>query len=201
MQPIHTTRTLFAVFLMILLMIATRGHENWLTNVVHLPDFTIPALLIAGIYLRQVWVALVIIISAVAIDNYAIVYDGVSAHCITPAYSVLLLSYAGIFWVGKHISGLSFDTRIVTVSSVTKDASIIILAVTTQWLIATTSYYFWTLAYANTGWTNFPAYAQQWALGEIASVLYWIGAIMVVWTLNQRYSLAARLSLFKHSKD
>jgi hypothetical protein len=45
----------------------------------------------------------------VAIDNYAIVHQGVSAHCITPAYSLLPLTYYGIFWISKAISTLVID--------------------------------------------------------------------------------------------
>jgi hypothetical protein len=33
-------------------------------------------------------VVFTLILSSVAIDNYAIVHQGVSAHCITPAYSL-----------------------------------------------------------------------------------------------------------------
>jgi hypothetical protein len=135
-DQINKNRTIFAVFIMVLLMIATRGHANWLASIVHLPDFTIPALFIAGIYLRQFWVAFVIILSAIAIDNYAIVHEGVSANCITPAYSVLPFTYYGIFWVGKYINSLNIDASIV------KNALIIIAATSTQWLIATSSYYF-----------------------------------------------------------
>jgi hypothetical protein len=40
----------------------------------------------------------------VAIDNYAIVHQGVSAHCITPAYSLLPLTYYGIFWIDLCIN-------------------------------------------------------------------------------------------------
>ncbi|MBT7498482.1 MAG: hypothetical protein HN639_02900, partial [Candidatus Thioglobus sp.] len=145
-NQINKTRTIFAVFIMVLLMIATRGHSNWLSSFVHLPDFTIPALFIAGIYLRQFWVAFVIILSAIAIDNYAIVHEGISANCITPAYSVLPLTYYGIFWVGKYINSLNIDTSIV------KNALIVIAATSTQWLVATSSYYFFTATYAKTGW-------------------------------------------------
>jgi membrane-associated HD superfamily phosphohydrolase len=48
--------TLFAVLMMLLLMIVTRGHDNWLSSMLHLPDFTIPALFIAGVYFRKFWV-------------------------------------------------------------------------------------------------------------------------------------------------
>ncbi len=189
---INKTKTIFAVFIMVLLMIATRGHSNWLSSIVHLPDFTIPALFIAGIYLRQFWVAFVIIISAIGIDNYAIVHEGVSANCITPAYSVLPFTYYGIFWIGKYISSLNIDTNIV------KNVSIIIVAASAQWLIATSSYYFFTATYAKTGWANFPVYAQQWSIVEITPVLFWMLAVSIVFTLNHRYSFIAYFSSQKN---
>lgn len=96
-NKIHKTKTIFAVFIMVILIITTRGNTNWQSSIIHLPDFVIPALFIAGVYLRTFWTVIVIIISAVAIDNYAIIHKGVSANCITPAYSILLLTYYGIF--------------------------------------------------------------------------------------------------------
>ena len=191
-NQINKTRTIFAVFIMVLLMIATRGHSNWLSSFVHLPDFTIPALFIAGIYLRKFWVAFVIILGAIAIDNYAIVHEGISANCITPAYSVLPLTYYGIFWVSKTISSLNINTDIV------KNALIVIAATSTQWLVATSSYYFFTATYAKTGWANFPAYAAQWSIVEILLVLYWMVAISIVFTLNHRYSFILYFSAQKN---
>jgi len=173
-------------------MIATRGHANWLSSIVHLPDFTIPALFIAGIYLRKFWVAFVIILSAIAIDNYAIVYKGISANCITPAYSVLPLTYYGIFWVGKHISSLELNTNFI------KNAFIVVLATGAQWLVATLSYYFFTNAYAQTGWSNFPTYIAKWSVVEIPAVLYWMIAISIVFTLNHRYSFIPYFSTQKN---
>ena len=181
-DQINKTKALFAVFIMVLLMIATRGHANWLSSIIHLPDFTIPALFIAGVYLRKFWVAFLIIISAIAIDNYAIVYEGVSANCITPAYSVLPFTYYAIFWVGKYIGSLNIDTSII------KNALIIIVATSAQWLVATSSYYFFTATYAKTGWANFPAYMSQWSTAEILPVLYWMVVISIMFTLNHRYS-------------
>jgi len=191
-DKINKTRTVFAVFIMVLLMITTRGHANWLSSIVHLPDFTIPALFIAGIYLRKFWVAFVIILSAIAIDNYAIVYKGISANCITPAYSALPFTYYGIFWVGKYISSLEINTSFI------KNAFIVVLATGAQWLIATSSYYFFTATYAKTGWSNFPAYISQWSVVEIPAVLYWMAAVSIVFTLNHRYSFIPYFSAQKN---
>ena len=190
-DQINKTRTVFAVFIMVLLMIATRGHNNWISSIVHLPDFTIPALFIAGVYLRKFRVAFVIILSAIAIDNYAIVHEGIGANCITPAYSVLPFTYYGIFWIGKYISSLKIDSNII------KNTFVVVAASSTQWLIATSSYYFFTGAYAKTGWTNFYAYVTQWSMVEIPLVLYWIIAITIVFTLNHRYSFTSFFSAQK----
>lgn len=190
-DQINKTRTVFAVFIMVLLMIATRGHNNWISSIVHLPDFTIPALFIAGVYLRKFRVAFVIILSAIAIDNYAIVHEGIGANCITPAYSVLPFTYYGVFWIGKYISSLKIDSNII------KNTFVVVAASSTQWLIATSSYYFFTGAYAKTGWTNFYAYVTQWSMVEIPLVLYWIIAITIVFTLNHRYSFTSFFSAQK----
>lgn len=190
-DQINKIRTVFAVFIMVLLMIATRGHNNWISSIVHLPDFTIPALFIAGVYLRKFRVAFVIILSAIAIDNYAIVHEGIGANCITPAYSVLPFTYYGIFWIGKYISSLKIDSNII------KNTFVVVAASSTQWLIATSSYYFFTGAYAKTGWTNFYAYVTQWSMVEIPLVLCWIIAITIVFTLNHRYSFTSFFSAQK----
>ncbi|MBW5291166.1 MAG: Optional hypothetical component of the B12 transporter BtuM [Candidatus Ruthia sp. Asou_11_S2] len=187
-NQINKTSTIFAVFIMLILMIATRGHTNWLSSANHLPDFTIPALFIAGVYFRTFWVAMVIIISAIAIDNYAIVHEGVSANCITPAYSILPLTYYGVFWVGKYLTALKIDHHII------KNAAIIIIASATQWLVTTMSYFAWTTS----PWSKFSTYALHWSMVEIPLVLYWMVAILVVFTFNHRYSVISYFSTQKH---
>jgi len=179
-NQLNKTTTLFAVFIMVLLMIATRGHNNWVSAFVHLPDFTIPALFIAGVYFRKFWVAFVIIFSAVAIDNYAIVHQGISANCITPAYSLMPLSFYAIFWSGKYINTLAIDNNII------KNIGVIITSTSIQWLFVTSSYYFFTTTYAQEGWVNFPAYAAQWSLVEIPTTLYWMVIIIMTFTLLPR---------------
>ncbi|KAA0441152.1 MAG: hypothetical protein FXV79_01920 [Candidatus Thioglobus sp.] len=174
----QNNKTIFAVLIMLMLMIVTRG-GNFSFSFVHLPDFTIPAMLIAGVYFRQFWVAFVLIFSAVAIDNYAIIHQGISANCITPAYSILPLTFYGVFWSGKYI-------RLVIDSNIGKNVLLIIASVSIQWLLATGSYYFFTKAFSTTGWSNFPAYASQWSLVEIPSVLYWMLAIIITFTLVPR---------------
>lgn len=178
-NQLNKTTTIFAITLMVLFMITTRGHDNWLSSFVHLPDFTIPALFIAGVYFRQLWVAFTLILSALVIDNYTIVHQGISANCITPAYSLLPLTYYGIFWSGKYISALLVDKNIV------KNSLIIIATVFVQWFIATISYYAFTIS----PWVKFPTYVAHWSVVEIPLVLYWMVAVVIVFTFVSRISL------------
>ena len=83
-------------------MMVTRSH----TSVVHLADITIPLLIIFGIYSKNLSYAHFTIISALVIDNYMILYEGVSANCITPGYLILLVSYYVIFSLSRIVSSI-----------------------------------------------------------------------------------------------
>jgi hypothetical protein len=101
------TKILLSLFIISILMILTRGHSNWLSTTVHLPDFTISALFITGIYFRNWKIAVFLITLSIGIDNYAIFYKGVSANCITPAYTFLPLAYYIIFLSGRFLTSLN----------------------------------------------------------------------------------------------
>ena len=170
-----------------ILMIATRGHIN---AYFHLADFTIPALFITGLYFKRTWVALSIIILAVLIDNYAIMYKGISANCITPAYSVLLVSYYFIFLSAKFLQSLSFDKYFV------QNTITIIAILIVQWFIATTSYYI----FASGDWANFSSYVNIWILGDnsIIGSLSWLGFSAIFITITNHLN---NRSLSKSYKD
>jgi hypothetical protein len=166
------------IFLIVatLLMVATRGHTS-LFATMHLPDFTIPALFIAGVYFRSFFVVLSIIVAAVAIDNYAIVHQGISAHCITPAYSFLPLTYYAVFYLSKYITVLKFDISLV------KNAAIIIVITSLQWLLATMSYYAFTKTFAENGFEGFGEYLLKWSMVEIPPTLYFVLSAVIIATL------------------
>jgi hypothetical protein len=170
-------KNILFLIISILLMTATRGHSNWASSFVHLPDFTIPALFIAGVYFRHSWVAFSIIITAISIDNYAIVEQGVSANCITPAYSFLPVTYYGVFWLSKFITHLKIDKNIV------KNSFIIVAIASSQWLSATVSYYVFTATFTKTGWHEFSTYTMHWSIVEIPLALYWMIATVILLSL------------------
>jgi hypothetical protein len=166
-------KNILFLILAVLLMIATRGHASWLGSNLHLPDFTLVALLIAGVYFRSFFVVFTLIVSAVAIDNYAIVHQGVSANCITPAYSFLPVTYYLVFFAGKYLKTLEIDKNAL------RNIVFVALIFTIQWVLATTSYY----AFTASPWSKFPEYALKWSLVEIPLNLYWVLAVALFITL------------------
>ncbi|SFV62871.1 Optional hypothetical component of the B12 transporter BtuM [hydrothermal vent metagenome] len=187
---IKNTQTIFAISIMIILMILTRGHSNWISTIVHLPDFTIPALFITGVYFRDWRIAIFLITIAIGIDNYAILYKGVSANCITPAYAFLPIAYYVIFLSGRFLTSLNINS----LNNLLKVSSVIIIATSLEWILATTSYY----AFTTASWSNFPSYVMRWAPVEISAILQWMIAITILFSLNYRFSF---IPFFKIQKN
>ncbi len=156
-------------------MMVTRSH----TSVVHLADITIPLLIIFGIYSKNLSYAHFTIIFALAIDNFMILYEGVSANCITPGYLILLASYYVIFSLSRFVSSIEINKFFY------KKFSIIILLLAFQWFISTLSYYVFTKTFASSGFTGFLSYVNKWALPEILPSLIWIGIASLTFTLYQ----------------
>ena len=156
-------------------MMVTRSH----TSIVHLADITVPLLVIFGIYSKNLSYAHFTIISALVIDNYMILHEGVSANCITPGYLILLASYYVIFSLSRIVSTIEINKFFY------KNFSLIILLLTFQWFIATLSYYVFTKTFASSGFTGFLSYINKWALPEILPSLIWIGIASLTFTLYQ----------------
>jgi len=165
-----------------ILMIATRSHHS----MIHLADITIPLLIVFGIYSRDFSYAHIIILLALTIDNYMILYEGVSANCITPGYLILLTSYYLIFSLSRFVSSIEINKFFY------KNFNLIILLLTFQWFIATLSYYVFTKTFASSGFTGFLSYVNKWALPEILPSLIWIGIASLTFTL---YQYTKRLSV------
>ena len=180
-------KTIVALLVMLTLMLLTRSYDSF--TGVHLPDFTIPALFIAGVYFRHWLVPTVLIVFAVAIDNYAIVEQGVSANCITPAYTMLPLAYLGVYWAAKYINTLAIKNASQLVNVVLWVA-VIGMA---EWLFSTATYY----VFAGTNWANFPSYVMHWAPMALKYLAIWMVVIVTTFTINYHLAL---ITYFKTSK-
>lgn len=81
------------------LMIATRSHH--FASALHLPDASWAVFFLAGALLPG-WLPLAGLLGlAAAIDYVAIVFGGVSAFCVSPAYGALLPAYGALYAAGR----------------------------------------------------------------------------------------------------
>ena len=182
------TKTVVALVIMIALMAISRAQSPF--SAAHMPDFTIPALFIAGVYFRQWIVPAILIVVAVAIDNFAIFYQGVSANCITPAYSILPLAYLAVYWGATKLDSLAIQNAKQFVNVV----AVVVVFTVVEWFIATTSYY----AFTTAPWADFGSYVARWAPMEMLAVLTWMAVVVVAFTINHYASL---ISYFEPSKS
>ena len=174
------------------LIILTRSH-NSISILGHiLVDFTIPAIILSAIYLRKYFYVNCIVLLSVAIDNYAILYDGVSANCITPGYLLLIASYYLLFWMSRYINSIeiSFSSLQVYLG--------LFLLISLQWLIATTSYYVFTETFTNNGFSLYFDYLSKWFFVETIPSIFWLLFISILLTVNKVFSFSVLSSQSKN---
>jgi len=102
MKPLSRPLAVAVAALFALVMIGTRFHHfgDWL----HLPDASMALFFLGGIYLRKHLLFVAFVALAVLVDWYSVSYAGVSAFCITLAYSFLPLAYAVLWYAGRAVA-------------------------------------------------------------------------------------------------
>ncbi|HEY3327888.1 MAG TPA: hypothetical protein VGK14_12100 [Novimethylophilus sp.] len=144
--------------ILLILMVLTRGsHVDTGSS---LPDATLACMLLGGIFLRRgAWFALMMM-TAVAVDAYAIGVDGVSSYCLSPAYWALLPTYATLWMGGRWLA------KRANAFAPLAYAGVAFLTTTMAFLISTDSFYLFSGRYPQAslwevmqhGWEYYPAY-------------------------------------------
>ncbi len=98
----------YVFFILILLLIITRGHH--FTRVDQLPGASWAVFFLAGIYLQPKWMPLALLGCVFGLDilplvfndgHLAITFNRETAYCLTPAYFFLFPAY-GALWLSGH---------------------------------------------------------------------------------------------------
>ncbi len=97
------------VILFVLLMAATRSHH--VAGLHNLPDASWAVFFLAGQHVRRGIVFALLAVLATAIDAIAIGWGGVSDYCVTPAYAMLLPTYAALWLGGRWVARRMADGR------------------------------------------------------------------------------------------
>lgn len=148
---------LIAIALLVLI-IATRGSHAG--SAALLPDATLAAMLLGGIFLQRAGWFAAFMGCCVAVDAFAVGVAGVSSYCLTPAYWALVPTYA-VMWLGGHwLAKLSDAFQPLAYLAVA------MISTTLAFLISTDSFYLFSgrvpqaslWEVVQHGWEYFPAY-------------------------------------------
>lgn len=101
------TKSLALSALLVLLMAATRSHHFDTLN--HLPDASLAAFLLAGLYLPLLAFPVLLVVAGLA-DYFAFNYASVSDWCFSPAYWFLIPTYAVLFYAGRFYAARHSQT-------------------------------------------------------------------------------------------
>lgn len=92
---------------LILLLALTRGQH--FASVDHLPSASWAVFFLAGVFLRPLWAFPLLFLEAVLLDLSYYGWSGAAAHCITPAYGMLVPAYASLWYAGRIYARLHSD--------------------------------------------------------------------------------------------
>lgn len=183
-ERLDKTKIAFAILIMSLMIVATRGHSSWVSAFVHLPDFTLPALFIAGVYLRNILVPIFLIALAMGVDWYVITYNSVSDFCVTDAYSMLVPAYLAMYFGGSMLNSLTTDSA----KSFVNISAVVMTAGFTSWLISSASFYWMAPYFTDPSIAGFMPRIEQYAPSAMMSLASWMLGVVTVFSLNERYS-------------
>lgn len=186
-EQLNKLKWFWAILILMSLMLITRGHSNPLNTLIHLPDFTLPALFIAGVYLRNLLIPLSMIALAMGIDWYVISYNGVSNFCITDAYMMLIPAYMAMFIGGNLLNSLAINS----IGSLAKVFFVVMITGFIEWFISSASFYWMAPYFTDPNWAGFMPRIEKYAPGAMLNLMKWMVAVVVVFTLNERYSVVS----------
>lgn len=134
------------------LMAATRFHH--FGSAAYLPDASLAVFFLAGFYLRTAWALPLLLLEAAAIDYLAISVGGVSDWCITPAYALLVPTYASLWLGGRWYAHLyrPVGRTLLTLGGV------LLLTASVAFLISNWGFYFFSGRFGEMNWLE---YADQ----------------------------------------
>lgn len=129
---------------LILLMALTRGHH--FASIELLPSASWAVFLLAGFFIRPAWFFALLFLEAVLLDLVALGLNAAVAHCITPAYGMLVPAYLSL-WLGGRLYGRIHRDRWNTLLPL---AATLVVSAFVASLLSSGGYYFLSGTYETT---------------------------------------------------
>lgn len=170
-KPLHRLLLLLAFAL---LMLVTRSHH--IATQLHLADASVALFFLGGLVMQRRWGYLgAMLIIAGGIDYWATNFNGVSSFCITPAYLMLVPTYALLWgsgdWAARQIeTGKSMPATL---------AGSLLASTFAAHLMSSGSFYFFSGRFADTSILEFLQRTGEYAPAYIGFAAVYVGAAVL----------------------
>ena len=159
---------------LLLLMVSTRGHH--FATLEHLPGASWAVFLLAGLYLRPMWVFPALLVLAGSLDYVAITWGGVPNFCASPAYPMLLPAY-GSLWLAGRWYAKRYNARW---STFVPASLAVLLGATVCELFSSGGFYFLSGHFSDRTLFEFGARFIQYFPGSLQSLLFYVAIAAVI---------------------
>lgn len=166
---------------LILLLALTRGHH--FASVEHLPSASWAVFFLAGVFLRPLWAFPLLFLQAVLLDVSYYGWNGAAAHCITPAYALLVPAYATLWYAGRTYARLHRD-RLSTLAPL---LLILLMGAFVSNLFSSGGYYFFSGNFETTSLAGLWGRIEQYFPGKLLPLLGYTGFAAMLYTLARQF--------------
>ena len=161
------------------LMAATRSHH--FDSMTHLPDASLAVFLMAGFLLSAVAFPVLLLVAGAA-DYFAINYAGVSGWCVSPAYWILIPTYAALFYAGRF-----YATRhTANLRSLGLFATVALVSTTAAFVISNVSFYLFAGRFSDMTVMQYANSVAQYFLPyQLSALIYLVPAVLLYAVLSK----------------
>ncbi|HVX06086.1 MAG TPA: hypothetical protein VHA71_13325 [Rhodanobacteraceae bacterium] len=176
MQTVSNRQAWTLAMLLALAMLATRtGHFG---DTLHLPDASMAAFFLGGVYVRRHLAFAMLVVLGVAIDYVMIRYAGVSNYCVTPAYGFLQVAYAVLWYGGCWCASRGMSRHLLFVVAV-------VLAIA-AFLVSDGSFYWLGGRVADRSLAGWATNAWRWGPSFVMVAMCYIGVALGLVEISAR---------------
>ena len=171
---------------LMLVMLVTRYHH--IGSLLHLKDASMGIFFAAGFWLAGTIALPLLMLEALLIDWYAISVAGVSDFCVTPAYSMLAVAYAVLWYGGSWYARRHYAPKLATLAPL---AAFAVASSVLSFVVSNGSFYWFGGRYQNPHFAEYVDRLMLYLPSFVTVALLWIAAFAVahafmLWAASRR---------------
>lgn len=177
MLILSTKNQIIIGFVLMLLMVATRGHH--FATLEHLPGASWAVFFLAGLYLRSIWTLPGLLALTWLVDYVSFTLGGTSGFCLTRAYVFLLPAYSALWFSGRwYANQYRFELR----TLLPLVAAVLVGSAVCE-LFSSGSFYFFSGRFVDTSFAEFGSRLVKYYPSYLQSLTLYVGIAAVVHTI------------------